>query len=219
MTDVKVMDEHTVRRIQEMIDSDSTPIRFIDRPGRVDKHKKYAAIFCRSDVGPCFGELGEDIWIKPENLGVVKGVFNSSLLEKAEYHIKKMDDLRTPGGMLDEFGIGVQLINSMFIFMLNQRQAEAGELLPLIIYGIINCKPKRMIFNINFIKYFMGKNQELGNVGYNLTQAESSTYYIQNLNHKQLQMDEQEFNKRCDECMNSKRIKQNKSINDDSDYD
>ena len=158
-------------------------------------------------------------WIKPENLGVVKGVFNSSLLEKAEYHIKKMDDLRTPGGMLDEFGIGVQLINSMFIFMLNQRQAEAGELLPLIIYGIINCKPKRMIFNINFIKYFMGKNQELGNVGYNLTQAESSTYYIQNLNHKQLQMDEQEFNKRCDECMNSKRIKQNKSINDDSDYD
>ena len=30
-------------------------------------NKKPAAIFCRSDVGPCFGELGEDIWIKPEN--------------------------------------------------------------------------------------------------------------------------------------------------------
>ena len=41
MTDVKVMDKHTVRRIQEMIDSDSTPIRLIDRPGRVDKHEKY----------------------------------------------------------------------------------------------------------------------------------------------------------------------------------
>ena len=26
--------------------------------------KKLTSIYCRSDVGPCFGELGEDIWIK-----------------------------------------------------------------------------------------------------------------------------------------------------------
>jgi len=40
---------------------------------QVNKKKKYAlkhymkvltAIFCRGDVGPCFGELGEDIWIR-----------------------------------------------------------------------------------------------------------------------------------------------------------
>ena len=43
-----------------------------------------------------------------------------------------MDKLRTPGGMLRQFGLGVQLINSMFVFMLNQKQAEAGDLLPLI---------------------------------------------------------------------------------------
>ena len=29
--------------------------------------KKLTSIFCREDVGPCFGELGEDIWIKAEN--------------------------------------------------------------------------------------------------------------------------------------------------------
>ena len=28
-----------------------------------------------------------------------------------------MDNLRTPGGMLDQFGLGVQLINSMFVFI------------------------------------------------------------------------------------------------------
>ena len=28
-------------------------------------------------------------WIKPENLEIQKGVFNSSLLKKVEYHIKK----------------------------------------------------------------------------------------------------------------------------------
>jgi len=29
--------------------------------------KKLTSIFCREDVGPCFGEFGEDIWIKAEN--------------------------------------------------------------------------------------------------------------------------------------------------------
>ena len=155
-------------------------------------------------------------WIQPENLDISKEVFNSTLFKKAEFHIKKMDNLRTPGGMLDQFGLGVQLINSMFVFMMNQQHAEAGDLLPLIIYGIINSKPKRMIFNIKFIKYFMSENQLLGNIGYNLIQAESSTNYIQNLRGKQLKMDEQEFDKRCEECMNINNF--NKSINDDSDW-
>ena len=158
-------------------------------------------------------------WLKPENLEIPEEVFSSTLLKKAEYHIKKMDNLSTPGGMLDQFGIGVQLINSMFVFMMNQKHAEAGDLLPLIIYGIINSKPKRMIFNINFIKYFMSENQLLGNIGYNLIQAESSTNYIQNLTGTKLKMDEQEFNKRCDECINMKSFNTNKSINDDSDWE
>ena len=29
--------------------------------------KKLTSIFCRDDVGPCFGELGEDIWIRNGN--------------------------------------------------------------------------------------------------------------------------------------------------------
>ena len=39
-------------------------------------NKKTAAIFCRSDVGPCFGELGEDIWIKPENFLIKGGILH-----------------------------------------------------------------------------------------------------------------------------------------------
>ena len=156
-------------------------------------------------------------WLKPENLQIPKEVFSSTLFKKAEYHIKKMDNLRTPGGMLDQFGLGVQLINSMFVFMMNEKHAEAGDLLPLIIYSIINSKPKRMIFNIKFIKYFMSENQLLGNIGYNLIQAESSMNFIQNLNGKQLKMDEQEFNKKCDECININKVNKNKSINDFSD--
>ena len=162
-------------------------------------------------------------WIKPENLDIPNEVFDKKLFKKAEYHIKKMDYLRTPGGMLYQFGLGVQLINSMFVFMLNQKQAEAGDLLPLIIYGIIIARPKRMIFNIKFIKYFMSKNQILGNIGYNLIQAESSMNFIQSLTGKQLKMEEKDFEEKCKltaQIMNDKKNKNNiLSINEDEDED
>ena len=106
--------------------------------------------------------------------------------------------------------------------MLNQKQAEAGDLLPLIIYAIISAKPKRMIFNIKFIKYFMSQNELLGNVGYNLIQAESSTNFIQTMTGKQLKMEEKEFEDKClltEQIMKDKKIKENiKSINDNEDY-
>ena len=154
-----------------------------------------------------------------------KEVFDRQLFKKAEFHIKKMDQLRTPGGMLHQFSLGVQLINSMFVFMLNQKQAEAGDLLPLIIYAIISVKPKRLIFNIKFIKYFMSQNELLGNIGYNLIQAESSTDFIQNLTGKQIKMDEKEFQDKCQLTMQiiieKKQKNKNvlKSINDEDDDD
>ena len=64
----------------------------------------------------------------------------------------------------------------------------------------------------------MNENQLLGNIGYNLTQAESSMKYIQNLTGKQLKMNEEEFVKNCDECINGNNFIKNKSINDDSDW-
>ena len=136
-------------------------------------------------------------WISHRNLDIPDEVFNKNLFYKVIEHVKRMDYLRTPNGMLYEFGLGVQLINSMFIFMLNQRQAEAGDLLPLIIYSIIAAKPKKIIFNIKFIKFFIDQNQLLGNIGYNLIQCESSIHYISSLNEKQLKMDKQEFEDKC----------------------
>ena len=37
-----------------------------------------------------------------------------------EYHLKKMDELSNPDTILEQFGKGVQLVNSMFSFRLNQ---------------------------------------------------------------------------------------------------
>ena len=41
--------------------------------------------------------------------------------------------------------------------------------------------------------------------------------YIHNLNGKQLKMDEQEFNKKCDDYISINKFNKNKSINDSSD--
>ena len=123
-----------------------------------------------------------------------------------------MDYLRTPSGMLYEFGLGVQLINSMFIFMLNEKQAEAGDLLPLIIYSIIAAKPKKIIFNLKFIKFFMDQNQLLGNIGYNLIQCESSIGYIKSLNEKQLKMEKQFFEDKCKYSLEEYKIMQKKTF-------
>jgi hypothetical protein len=151
-------------------------------------------------------------WINPEQLDINKEVFDQQLFKKVEYHIKKMDSLRTPGGMLDQFGLAVQLINSMFIFMLNQKQAEAGDLLPLIIYGVILSRPKRMIFNNRFTKYFLSNNELLGNVGYNSTQAESSINFIQNIKGNTVKMEEKEFENKCK--LNIQTMKENKKLKD-----
>ena len=136
-------------------------------------------------------------WISHNNLEIQNDVFNKDLFDKVIEHVKRMDYLRTPSGMLYEFGLGVQLINSMFIFMLNQMQAEAGDLLPLIIYSIIAAKPKRLIFNMKFIKFFMNQSELLGNIGYNLIQCESSIRFIKSLNEVQLKIDKQEFEDKC----------------------
>ena len=136
-----------------------------------------------------------DSYVKPENLHIPLEIINENILNKVRHHIERIDELRTPGGMIEEIGIVVSLINSLYIFFLNQSQIEAGDLLPLIIYCIISVKPKRIIFNTNFSKFFLNENEILGGIGYNIIQAESSINFIKNLEAKQLGVSQEEFNK------------------------
>ena len=137
-------------------------------------------------------------FVKPRNLNINEEILDENILNKIKSHIKRIDELRTPGGMIEEFGIVVQLINSLFKFFLNQEQTEAGDLLPVIIYCIISVKPKRIIFNINFSKFFFSEKELLGVIGYNMTQAESSIKFIQKIEAKHLSgISQEQFNKFC----------------------
>jgi hypothetical protein len=134
-------------------------------------------------------------FVKPCNLHIPDEILDENILSKIKYHIEKIDELRTPGGMIEEFGIVVHLINSLYKFFLNQKQTEAGDILPVLIYCIISVKPKRIIFNLNFSKFFLSEKDLLGGLGYNMIQVESSINFIKNLEANQIGISQEEFNK------------------------
>jgi hypothetical protein len=139
-------------------------------------------------------------WLKPENLYIPEDIIDEFILNNIIEHMKKMDEMRTPEGMLNEFGFAVQMINSSYIFM-TVKPAEANDLLPIIIYSIIKARPQRMIFNIRFIEFFFDNKDLKGALGYNLIQAKSSIAFINDsINGKSFGISEEEFQKRCSEC-------------------
>ena len=135
-------------------------------------------------------------FVEPNNLKIPKEIVNDQILNKIKNHIKRIDELRTPGEMIEEFGTVVQLINLLYKFFLNQDNTEAGDLLPIIIYCIISACPKRIKFNINFSKFFLSEKELLGGIGYNMIQAESSINFIEKLEAEQIGLSQEEFNKK-----------------------
>ena len=136
-------------------------------------------------------------FIKPKNLQIPEEIANEHIIDKIKSHIGKIDELRTPGGMLEEFGMVFRLIHLLYKFLLNQQDIEAGDILPLVIYCIISVKPKRITFNANFIKFFLSENELLGGIGYNVTQTEGAINFIKNIEPKQIGLSQEEFNKLC----------------------
>ena len=133
--------------------------------------------------------------VKPSFLNICDKLSDIHILQPVKYHIEKMEEKRTPDGMNQEFGKAVELIVSLYKFFYNQIEVEPGDLLPIIIYSILLIEPKRMIFNVNFTQFFLSANELLGDIGYNMTQADSAINYIKNLSPSQLGISGEEFNK------------------------
>jgi len=133
-------------------------------------------------------------FVKPNHLKIPQEIINENILNIIKSHIERIDKLRTPGKIIEEFGKVFHFNNLLFKFFLNNEKADAGDLIPLNIYCIIIAKPNRMIFNVNFIKYFLNENELLGGFGYNIIQAEGSINFIRNLQANQIGITQEEFN-------------------------
>ena len=62
-----------------------------------------------------------------------------------------MDYFRIPEDMLKEFELAVQLINSLFIFILDKKEGGNDDFTSVILYIIIKAFTKRMYFNLKYI--------------------------------------------------------------------
>ena len=80
------------------------------------------------------------------------------------------------------------------------KDEDAGqdELVPIFNYIVIKAQPKRMISNVNYIKCFLSDKDNSGNFGFLLSQMESAINFILNINHKSLNITEDEFYKNMD---------------------
>ena len=141
-------------------------------------------------------------WIKPENLYISSEIYDESIFEKIIEHIKKLDNLRTPEEMVNELGLAVQLINSLFIFMLNKDDSDADSFAAILIFVIIMARPKRMIFNIKFIEFFFDESNKKGKLYYNIIQAKTSIQFIMKSKGKDFGLKEEEFQQKCSDTLN-----------------
>lgn len=111
-----------------------------------------------------------------------------------------MDYLRTPEEMLNELELSIQIINSLYIFMLNKKDSDADSLIILLIYSIIKARPKTFDFNLKFIEYFFDEKNKRGKLDYYLTHAKSSVQYIMTFTGKDFNVTEEEYNRKCSEA-------------------
>ena len=100
-------------------------------------------------------------WLKPENMNINNELYDESIFEQIIGHVKKIDDLRTPEEMLNEIILSLELINSLYIFMLDTENNNDNNSISILTYLIIKTQPKRMIFNLKFIEYFLGENKNI----------------------------------------------------------
>ena len=133
-------------------------------------------------------------FIKPSHLEIPEELCDKRISSNLQEHLKNMDNKRTPDGVNEEFKKVIQLTYALYKFFLNKNKVEEKELHNLIVYNIINAKPERIIFNVNFNKIFFEENEVLGNVSYKMTEIGEAIDSIQKLDRHTLGISQEEFN-------------------------
>ena len=82
------------------------------------------------------------------------------------------------------------------------KNVDAGqdELTPIFQYIVIKTQPKRIHSDINYIKCFLGDATLRGQEGFLVTQMESATSFIASIDHEQLKMNKEEYDKNVREA-------------------
>ena len=134
-------------------------------------------------------------WINPEHLDIKKVYINQ--LTNAILWIKRIDEKKSIREKLFCISGAYNTMNNTIKFSSGKNEdAGQDELTPIFQYIIIKAQPPRFYSNINYIKCFLNDNELTGELGFLLSQMESSACFIMNMNYESLKISEEEFNRK-----------------------
>ena len=87
----------------------------------------------------------------------------------------------------------VTMNNTVKFISGKNEDAGQDELTPLFQYILIKAQPTHFITNINYIKCLLSESDLIGPRGFYVSQMESASSFILNINHEQLRMSQEEF--------------------------
>ena len=138
-------------------------------------------------------------WIEPEQLEIKKIYINQ--LGYAELCIKKMTEAKSVFDKLDCIKDAHTNMNNTIKFS-SGKNDDAGqdELTPIFQYLVIKAHPKRIYSDIHYIKTFLGDTSLRGQEGFLVTQMESATSFIMQIDNERLKMTKEEYDNKINDA-------------------
>lgn len=135
-------------------------------------------------------------WVTPDHLEIRSFHRNTSRFSTAVTELRKMDIYKAPKDKM------ICLLNTCksLYYILNKASAQghpagADEFLPLLIYTVIRANPPRLVSNMTFIQEFRRPTSQITETGYYLTHLISTTMFVETVEHSQLNVTEEEFDR------------------------
>ena len=133
-------------------------------------------------------------WILPEHLEIKKLYVNQ--LKFAEKYIKKINEEKSVFDKLECIHNAYVTMNNTVKFISGKNEdAGQDELTPLFQYVLIKSQPEKLFTNIYYIKAILSEADLIGPKGFYVSQMESASDFISQIDHNTLRISEEEFNK------------------------
>ena len=136
-------------------------------------------------------------FVQPSHFKLPNEFGDKDILKDIIFYFRKIEEQRIPMDIFEEFEKAFNLISSLFKFFFDKSKIGSEEMLNMISYCIILTKPKRMIFNTYFCKFFLMNDCISSNFGFNISQIENAINLINKINAQFLNLSDDEFNDKC----------------------
>lgn len=110
--------------------------------------------------------------------------FDRSLLDAAVKELSSLDRYRAPKDKLQCFLNAHKIIK--FALEISAKSWGAEELLPVTIYTVVMARPRKLVSDVNWIRFFTKPEKLAGEIDYVLTQLEMTVEFIGNFDLKLL---------------------------------